>query len=62
MNWDRIKGNWKQFTGKAKEGWGNVTGNDHKIVAGQRDQLAGKMQEGYGAGKEKVEEVAKKLT
>jgi uncharacterized protein YjbJ (UPF0337 family) len=25
MNWDRIEGNWKQVTGKAKVQWGKLT-------------------------------------
>jgi uncharacterized protein YjbJ (UPF0337 family) len=25
MNWDRIEGNWKQFKGKAKQKWGELT-------------------------------------
>ena len=28
MNWDRVQGNWKQFTGKVKEQWGNLTDDD----------------------------------
>jgi uncharacterized protein YjbJ (UPF0337 family) len=24
MNWDRVQGNWKQFTGKVKEQWGQL--------------------------------------
>ena len=32
MNEDRIKGNWKQFTGKIKEQWGHLTDDDLVIV------------------------------
>ena len=28
MNWDRIEGNWKQFTGKVKEKWGKLTDDE----------------------------------
>jgi len=48
MNWDRIEGNWKQLLGKAKEQWGQLTDDDLNVVAGRRDQLAGKIQERYG--------------
>ena len=48
MNWDRIEGNWKQFTGKAREKWGKLTDDDWTIVAGKKDQLVGKIQERYG--------------
>ena len=55
MNWDRIKGNWKQVAGKAKEQWGKLTDSDLEIVAGRREQLAGKIQERYGLAKDEVE-------
>jgi uncharacterized protein YjbJ (UPF0337 family) len=48
MNWDRIEGNWKQAVGKVKEQWGKLTDDDLDVVAGRRDQLAGKLQERYG--------------
>ncbi|MBI5091866.1 MAG: CsbD family protein [Candidatus Hydrogenedentes bacterium] len=62
MNWDQIKGNWKQLKGRAKEKWGKVTNSDRTIIAGQRDQLTGNLQHGYGVGKEKIEEAVDKLT
>ena len=52
MNWDRIEGNWKQVTGKAKVQWGKLTSDDFDIIAGRREQLAGKIQERYGVAKE----------
>jgi uncharacterized protein YjbJ (UPF0337 family) len=55
MNWDRIEGNWKQVTGKAKVQWGKLTDDDLDIVAGRREQLAGKIQERYGIAKDDVE-------
>ena len=55
MNWDQIKGNWKQFAGKAKEKWGRLTDDDWKIVEGKRDQLVGKLQERYGITRETAE-------
>jgi uncharacterized protein YjbJ (UPF0337 family) len=55
MNWDQVKGNWKQFKGKAKEKWGKLTDDDLTIIAGKRDQLAGKIQERYGYDKEHAE-------
>jgi uncharacterized protein YjbJ (UPF0337 family) len=55
MNWDQIQGNWKQVTGKAKEQWGKLTDDDLDIVAGRRDQLAGKIQERYGLAKDEAE-------
>jgi uncharacterized protein YjbJ (UPF0337 family) len=55
MNWDRIEGNWKQVTGKAREEWGKLTDNDLHVIAGRRDQLAGKIEERYGIAKEEAE-------
>ena len=55
MNWHRIKGNWKQITGKAKEQWGKLTDDDLEVVAGHRDQLAGMIQERYGVAKDEAE-------
>ena len=55
MNWDRIKGNWKQFVGKGKEKWGKLTDNDWQVVEGKRDQLVGKVQEHYGIARDEAE-------
>lgn len=55
MNWDRIQGNWKQVVGKAKVQWGKLTDDDFDVIAGQRDQLAGKIQEHYGVAKDVAE-------
>jgi uncharacterized protein YjbJ (UPF0337 family) len=55
MNTDKIKGNWKQLVGKAKEKWGKLTDDDWKVVEGKRDQLIGKVQERYGITREEAE-------
>jgi uncharacterized protein YjbJ (UPF0337 family) len=55
MNWDRIEGNWKQVTGKAKVQWGKLTSDDFDIIAGRREQLAGKIQERYGIAKDEAD-------
>lgn len=55
MNWDRIKGNWKQAKGKVMEQWGKLTDDDFDVVAGRREQLAGKIQERYGCAKDEAE-------
>lgn len=52
MNWDRIEGNWKRFTGTAKNKWGKLTDDQLTAIAGRRDQLAGRIQEAYGITKE----------
>jgi uncharacterized protein YjbJ (UPF0337 family) len=65
MNWDRIEGNWKQFKGKVREQWGDLTDDDLEVAAGKRENLSGKIQERYGITKEdaekKLDEWAAKL-
>ena len=55
MNWDRIEGNWKQLKGNAKEQWGKLTDDQLDVIAGQRTQMAGKIQELYGISKHEAE-------
>ena len=54
MDWDRVQGSWKQFTGKVKEKWGKLTDDDLTAINGRRDQLEGKIQERYGIAKDQV--------
>ena len=55
MNWDQIKGNWKQFKGRVREEWGDLTDSEVEEAKGDRDQLAGKIQERYGVSREEAE-------
>ena len=55
MNWDRLDGSWKQIQERIKERWGKLTEDDLDRVAGQRDQLIGRLQELYGLKREQVE-------
>jgi uncharacterized protein YjbJ (UPF0337 family) len=55
MQWDTIEGNWKQFKGKVKEQWGKLTDDDLDRISGKKDQLAGRLQEAYGIGKDDAE-------
>jgi uncharacterized protein YjbJ (UPF0337 family) len=54
MDWNRVEGNWKQFKGKVKEKWGNLTDDDLDRIDGRRDQLEGIIQERYGVAKDQV--------
>jgi uncharacterized protein YjbJ (UPF0337 family) len=54
MDWDRIAGNWKQFTGRVKQKWGKLTDDDLMAINGRRDPLEGKIQERYGYAKDQV--------
>ena len=54
MDWNRIEGNWKQFSGRVKEQWGKRTDDDLDVIKGRREQLEGKIQERYGYAKDQV--------
>lgn len=58
MNWDTIKGDWKQFRGKIREQWGELTDDELDRIEGRRDQLLGAMHKRYGiAGEEAKRQV-----
>lgn len=52
MNTDIIKGKWKQLNGRIKQQWGELTDDDLTAAEGNRDYLAGKIQERYGIAKD----------
>lgn len=58
MTWDRVQGNWTQAKGKVKERWGDFTDDELEQMAGQKDQLVGKLQEKYGIAKDEAERQA----
>lgn len=55
MNWDIVEGNWMQFKGKVKTQWGKLTDDELDIIAGSRDQLAGRIQASYGIDVDEAE-------
>jgi len=59
MNWDQIKGNWKQVKGVVRERWGKLTDDDVDVIAGKRDILLGKIQEKHGVAREEAEKELK---
>ncbi|WP_417260086.1 CsbD family protein [Celeribacter sp.] len=56
MSWDIIEGKWKQFKGKAREEWGELTDDELDQVSGERQQLEGLLQEKYGKTKAEAKE------
>ena len=54
MNEDRIKGNWKQLTGKIKAKWGDLTDDDLTRAEGTHEYLVGKVQERYGIARDEA--------
>lgn len=54
MNWNRIEGNWKQMVGRAREKWGELTQDELDQVDGNRERLAGLLQERYGIAQDEA--------
>lgn len=54
MNWDQIKGQWKQIKGKARYKWGKLTDDDLDRAEGLRERLIGRLQERYGKQREQA--------
>jgi uncharacterized protein YjbJ (UPF0337 family) len=52
--WDKIAGSWKEVTGQARIQWGKLTDDDVEQIKGQRDVLAGRIQQRYGIAKEEA--------
>jgi uncharacterized protein YjbJ (UPF0337 family) len=61
MNWDTVKGDWKQFRGKIKEQWGKLTDDDLDRIEGKRDQLLGAVQKRYGIARDEAEKQLNKF-
>jgi uncharacterized protein YjbJ (UPF0337 family) len=59
MNWNQVQGNWKQFKGKVKEKWGELTDDELDQIAGKRDILLGQIQKKYGIAQEEAEKQVK---
>ncbi|QBX35410.1 CsbD family protein [Paracoccus liaowanqingii] len=55
MNWDIIQGKWKQLKGSAKEKWGELTDDELDQIDGNKDKMAGKLQEKYGYTKDQAD-------
>ncbi len=55
MNKDILEGKWKQLRGNIKHTWGKLTDDDISQINGQRDKLAGKLQERYGYSRDEAE-------
>jgi uncharacterized protein YjbJ (UPF0337 family) len=59
VNWEQTKGQWNQAKGALKKQWGKLTDDDRTVIAGQRNQLVGKIQERYGIAKEQADKQVK---
>ncbi len=59
MNEDKLKGQWKQLTGKVKAKWGKLTEDDLTVAHGNSEYLAGKLQERYGIARDEAQRQVK---
>jgi len=59
MNWDQVKGGWKQAKGKMPQQWAKLTDDDLRIIEGKQEELAGRLQQRYGLAKDEAEKQIK---
>lgn len=55
MNKEQVEGKTEQMTGKLKEKWSKLTGDDIALYNGKRENFLGKLKEHYGLAKEDAE-------
>ena len=48
MKWERIEHNWSEYKLNARRRWRRITREQLDRIAGNREQLAGKICEAYG--------------
>jgi uncharacterized protein YjbJ (UPF0337 family) len=63
--WKIIQGKWIEMKGLVQQQWGKLTNDDITEINGQREKLAGKLQQHYGysmrEANDKIDEWAEKL-
>ncbi len=59
---DRAEGAVDKVVGKAKERFGDATGNEDARAEGQVDQGKGEAKQGVADAKDKVDDVVRKIT
>ncbi len=55
MNWDTVKGSWKEFAGQVQQRWGKLTDDDVAVIDGKQEELVGRLQKHYGMAKDEAE-------
>ena len=55
MNKDIIEGNWEQLKGSIKKQWGKLTDDHMDEIKGDKQKLAGRIQELYGIKREEAQ-------
>lgn len=55
MNWQQVKGGWKEVKGQVKGRWGRLTDDDLTAIAGDHERLLGRLQRRYGLTQEEAQ-------
>jgi uncharacterized protein YjbJ (UPF0337 family) len=55
VNRDIFEGKWKQFRGRVKQQWGDLTDDDLDRIDGSYDRFIGVLQERYGYSRAEAE-------
>ena len=55
MNWDIVKGRWRQMKSDVRRQWAKLTDDDLEYIDARREQLVGRIQERYGVMKDDAE-------
>lgn len=53
---DKIRGDWNQVKGKAKEEYGQLTDDDLMVQEGKEDQFLGNLQKKLGKTKQEIKD------
>lgn len=53
---DKVKGNWNQLKGKAKQQYGELSDDDVAYQEGKEDELYGRLQKKLGKTKQEVKD------
>ncbi|HEY3077526.1 MAG TPA: general stress protein CsbD [Burkholderiales bacterium] len=56
MKWERIEGNWSEYKLNARTRWGRLSRVELDRIAGNREQLVGKICEAYGMSQEEAQQ------
>ena len=54
MSWERIEGDWTNYTGKARKRWSELTDEDFAATQGRREELEARIQERYRIAKQEA--------
>jgi uncharacterized protein YjbJ (UPF0337 family) len=54
MNTDTFLGQWKQFKGRIRMLWGRLIDSPSSILAGQKEQRIGLIQQAYGIARDQA--------